>query len=309
MSVTPVKPIVKWAGGKTRLLGELLQRVPTRFGTYAEPFAGGAALFFALAGEARAPRGTGARGGGGRVFAGAILGDQNDELVACYRAVQRSVGKVITALREYRHDRELFYETRDRATSAMSDVERAARLIFLNRTCYNGLWRVNASGKFNVPFGRYKNPRILDEDGLRAASRALRGAEILHADFTSVTGRLRAGDFVYLDPPYVPLSKTAGFTSYAKAGFDAPDQERLARELHALKKRGVMAMLSNADTPETRALYRGFALTVVPVPRSINSDPRKRGNTSELIVTTYGPPGVETVTERKAVEPKAARSA
>jgi DNA adenine methylase len=296
MSVTPVKPIVKWAGGKTRLLGELLQRIPTRFGTYAEPFAGGAALFFALAGEAAG------KGRDRRAFQRAILGDQNDELVACYRAVKRDVGAVIEALGAYKHDRDLFYVTRDRVTAGMTEVERAARLLFLNRTCYNGLWRVNASGKFNVPFGRYKNPRILDEDALRAASRALRGVDIVHGDFLAITSKLGAGDFVYLDPPYVPLSKTAAFTSYAKAGFTAPDQERLARELHALKARGVMAMLSNADTPETRALYRGFALTLVPVPRSINSDPLKRGDARELIVTTYGPPGVHTVVERRRAQ-------
>jgi DNA adenine methylase len=281
-----VKPIVKWAGGKSRLLGELLQRVPTRFRTYAEPFAGGAALFFALASEVDG------KARDRRSFEKAWLADQNEDLIACYRAVRDDVGAVIEALRAYRYDRDLFYETRDRETAGMSDVERGARLLFLNRTCFNGLWRVNASGKFNVPFGRYKNPRILDEDSLNAASRALKGTKLVNGDFREITKKLRAGDFVYLDPPYVPLSKTAAFTAYGKDGFSHLEQERLARELHDLKKRGVMAMLSNADTKETRALYKGFSLTVVPVRRPINSDPTKRGATSELIVTTYGVPGL-----------------
>jgi DNA adenine methylase len=279
-----VKPIVKWAGGKTRLLGELRRRLPGEIGTYVEPFAGGAALFFALASEVEE---------GDRKLERAILCDQNRELVACYRAVQTDVESVIEALGAYRYDRDLFYETREKDTSRMSDVERAARLLFLNRTCFNGLWRVNASGRFNVPFGRYKNPRICDEEGLREASRALARAEIHHGDFSSVLSGLRAGDFVYFDPPYAPVSKTAAFTDYAAGGFDAKDQARLVSELVRLREADVLAMLSNADTPETRALYENFAMEVVFAPRAINSDAAKRGDARELLVTSWGERGVD----------------
>ena len=273
------KPIVKWAGGKSRLLGELIDRVPRRLKTYAEPFAGGAALFFALASE---------RAHGERSFERAILCDRNEELVACYRAVQADVNAVIEALKSFRHDRELFYEVRAQDTRGMSDVARAARFVFLNHTCFNGLWRVNSGGHFNVPFGKYKNPRILDPEALRAASGALADVELRTGDFLDVTGELGRGDFVYLDPPYVPVSRTASFTAYAKDGFSPSDQERLARELHTLKGRGVKAMLSNADTPVTRRLYAGLQCRALRAPRSISCDGAARGAAGELLVTTWG---------------------
>ena len=282
MASTPIvaKPIVKWAGGKSRLLGELLDRVPRHVKTYAEPFAGGAALFFALASDKT------------RRFDQAVLADRNEELVACYSAVRDDVGAVIDALGEFRHDRDLFYEVRAQDTRGMSDVARAARFIFLNRTCFNGLWRVNASGRFNVPFGKYKNPRILDPDALLAASQALAGVEVVSRDFSEVTRGLGRGDFVYLDPPYVPVSRTASFTAYAKDGFSPSDQARLASELHALKGRGVKAMLSNADTPVTRRLYDRLACHVVRAPRSISCDGATRGDAGELVVTTWEAPGI-----------------
>jgi DNA adenine methylase len=277
------KPIVKWAGGKSRLLGELVARVPCRLKTYAEPFAGGAALFFALASE---------RARGARSFDHAILADRNEELVACYRAVRDDVGSVIEALGDFRYDRDLFYEVRAQTTAGMSDIDRAARFIFLNRTCFNGLWRVNAGGRFNVPFGKYKNPRIVHEDALRAASCALAGVDLRATDFVDVTADLGRGDFVYLDPPYVPVSRTASFTAYAKDGFSPADQERLAQELHAMKRRGVNAMLSNADTSVTRELYDGLACHVVRAPRSISCDGATRGDAGELVVTTWETPGI-----------------
>lgn len=269
------RPIVKWAGGKSRLLAELRRHVPREMETYAEPFCGGAALYFALA------------SGKERPFRRALLADKNAELVATYCAIRDDVDAVIDALKDYKYDRDLFYRIRELDTSEMTGVARAARLIFLNKTCFNGLWRVNAAGKFNVPFGRYKSPRILDEAALRAASRALAGAEIVHGDFTSVTRELGAGDFVYFDPPYVPLSKTASFTSYAVDRFGPAEQERLVAELHLLRARGARAMLSNAYNEETARLYAEFAFHVIDAPRSINSDPTKRQSTRELIVTTW----------------------
>ena len=211
------------------------------------------------------------------------------------------VEAVITALGDYTHDEDRYYAERARLTTKLSDVARAARFIFLNRTCYNGLWRVNASGKFNVPFGRYKNPRILDEDGLRRASTLLRDVVIAEKDFAEVTRNLKKGDFVYLDPPYVPLSKTAAFTAYASKGFGTKDQERLLRELVRLRARGVNAVLSNADTPQTRKLYEDFACHVATMPRSINSNATKRGAAAELIVTSWGEPGIVRERRREAL--------
>jgi DNA adenine methylase len=271
------KPIVKWAGGKTKLLGELLARVPTHVRTYAEPFAGGAALFFALVSDSS------------RSFERAVLADRNEDLVACYRAVKNDVNGLIEALLGFRYERDFYYRVRDESPEGKSDVERGARLIYLNRTCFNGLWRVNAAGKFNVPFGRYENPRIVDEEGLRLASAALERAEIVHADFEEVAKDLGAGDFVYFDPPYVPLTKTASFTAYARGGFGPDDQARLSRVLRELRERHVFAMLSNADTEDVRELYRDFDVQVVLAPRAINSDSKKRGKVNELLVTSWGP--------------------
>ena len=275
------KPIVKWAGGKTRLLKHLVPHLQDRrIRVYAEPFAGGAALFFKIATmpEVR--------------FESAILADKNPELVATYNAVKTNVEGVLAALKDYADDpdrKERYYKTRADPTAHMSDVERAARLIFLNRTGYNGLWRVNSSGKFNVPYGRYKNPRIIDEDRLRAASEALSRADVRHADFSDVAGGLRKTDFVYFDPPYVPVSKTAAFTAYASEGFVWKDQERLARILVRLKERGVRALLSNACTAETKLLYGGLNLEfdIVQARRAINSDATKRGDVAELLVRNW----------------------
>jgi DNA adenine methylase len=274
------KPIVKWAGGKSKLLPSLLSHVPSHIGTYAEPFAGGAALFFALADDPS------------RTFDRAILADQNEDLIACYRAVRDEVEALITALSDFGYEEDLYYRVRDLDPSGMSDIARGARLIYLNRTCFNGLWRVNSKGKFNVPFGRYTNPRIVDPDGLRAASKALAKAELRVADFADVTLGLGPGDFVYFDPPYVPLTKTASFTSYAKAGFGPMDQERLAVEFARLKSKGVTALLSNADTEVTRALYRDFNIQATTAARAINSSGSGRGHVSELIVASWDPPPI-----------------
>jgi len=278
---------VKWAGGKSRLLDRLMKRLPAgRFSTYAEPFCGGGAMFFALAAEPV------------RRFDRALLADKNAELVALYQAIKVDVEPLIDRLRGYQDDylrldddarRKHFYEVRALTTETMTTVERGARLLFLNKTCFNGLWRVNAKGQFNVPFGKYTSPRILDVDVLRAAHEALSVAEIRLADFSELTRELRRGDFAYFDPPYVPVSKTANFTAYASTRFGPAEQERLADELAVLKKRGVSAMLSNASTDEIRALYEGhgFIVDTIQAARAINSDPKKRGDVSELVVTTY----------------------
>ncbi len=283
------RPVVKWAGGKSRLLDRLLKRLPTtnggRFDTYAEPFCGGGAMFFALSAEPK------------RRFRRALLADKNAELVALYQAIKADVEPLIERLRIYQDEhlrkddekrREHFYEVRALGTSTMTTVERGARLLFLNKTCFNGLWRVNASGQFNVPFGKYTKPRILDADVLRAAQEALQVADIELADFAQITKRLRADDFVYFDPPYLPVSKTANFTAYSSP-FGHEEQERLATELTTLKARGVNAMLSNAATKESKKLYgrHGFFVDTIHAARAINSDPSKRGDVEELVVMTY----------------------
>ncbi len=285
MATAAPRPVVKWAGGKWKLLERLAPRIPQgRFGTYAEPFAGGAAMFFSLADERRFDR--------------ARLSDKNEELVALYKAIKSDVDALVDRLRaiasDYaRMDEEarsaFFYEMRQKQTKQMRAVDRAARLLFLNKTCFNGLWRVNSKGVFNVPFGRYEKPRILDEEALRAAHRALQHAEIVNEDFETVLEGLGAEDFVYFDPPYIPVSKTASFTAYAADGFGWEEQERLARTMAELRERGVRAMLSNGESAQVRELYAkyGLHMTTIQARRSINSDPTKRGEVAELVVTTY----------------------
>jgi DNA adenine methylase len=271
------RSVVKWAGGKHKLLPELCALAPLEIGTYFEPFCGGAALFFALA--AAEPK----------AFRKAVLADQNVDLMALYGALRDDVEALITELAKYRYDRDLFYQVRAQNAQLLSPLERGARLLFLNKTCFNGLWRVNASGQFNVPFGAYKNPVICNKAVLRNAAAQLQGVTLQTGDFLAATKRARAGDFVYFDPPYVPLSKTALFTAYGQLGFGRAEQECLRDELFRLKKLSVRAVLSNHDTPETRALYKGLWCRNVQVRRSINSDITKRGHTGELIVMSERP--------------------
>ena len=274
-------PIVKWAGGKRQLLDQLVARMPLEMNRYVEPFAGGAALYLAIADEHEGPR--------RRRFAEARLADMNEDLVLAYRTVGANVEGVIAELHTYRHDEEFYYATRSLDPSTLSAVQRAARLLFLNKTCFNGLWRVNSKGLFNVPFGRYVNPTICDEEALRAAAPLFAKAQVEHRDFHDVVSDLGAGDFVYFDPPYAPVSDTADFTAYAKEGFGHGDQERLAHTFRTLAGRGVLCMLSNADTPLTRALYSDFALDVVAARRSVNSKGSGRGKVAELIITSWAP--------------------
>lgn len=272
--------VVKWAGGKKGLLGELLPLVPTKIDRYIEPFAGGAALFFALASESP------------RRFKRAILADTNADLVALYRALKDDAEGLIETLGQYRYEPEMFYATRALDPEGMGVTERAARLLYLNKTCFNGLWRVNSKGKFNVPFGRFVNPKIVDPPRLRAAAKALANASFKLGDFARATKDAKPGDFVYFDPPYVPASETANFIAYGRERFGPEEQDRLVRELARLKAAKVRAVLSNADTPETRALYKKFAVRVVHMRRSINRDIAKRGPAPELLVDTWNPPGV-----------------
>lgn len=278
----PIRPFLKWAGGKGQLLPELTSRLPTHFRRYHEPFVGGGALFFSLSAI-------------GRLSAGAILSDYNAELVDCYRAVRNHVEELIVALQQHKphfSDKEYFYAIRawDRQPGFAQRplVERAARTIFLNRTCYNGLYRLNNKRQFNVPFGNYKKPLIVDPDNLREASGALQAAELHVGDFSLVLEHAQADDFVYFDPPYIPLSATASFTAYTHQGFAEADQVRLAEVFLQLLARGCYVMLSNSYTTLARQLYTGQPVhEAIMASRKINCDGKKRGVIEELLVCSY----------------------
>jgi DNA adenine methylase len=271
----PAKPFLKWAGGKRQLLPELLKHVPPHFDHYYEPFVGGGALFFALQPQP------------------ATLGDSNLHLIAAYKGVRDNVEDVIKflALHAKRHNKTYYYATRaalvdtstGRPVGALPNV--AARVIYINRTCFNGLWRVNKAGGYNVPMGDYKNPAICDAVGLRACSRALQGVTLVHKDFAETVADAEKGDFVYFDPPYAPTSGTADFVSYTRDGFDGEDQWRLRDVAFDLKRRGVGVLLSNADTPGVRKVYRsGFEMRRVEAKRAINSKADRRGAVGELLI-------------------------
>lgn len=281
LAAQPAAPVVKWVGGKTKLLPELLRRVPRAYGRYFEPFAGGAALFFRLA-PARA-----------------VLNDLNPDLVNLYRELARDVFGVAKLLHAHeilhRADPNGHYYELRRLWNARdlqwTPAQRAAAFLYLNKTCFNGLWRVNSDGEFNVPMGDYKNPKILDTDALSAAGAALARAELRCGDYKAALEGVAHGDFVYFDPPYVPLNATS-FTSYTANGFGPDEQRELAACASGLAARGVFVMLSNSDTPFTREMYGdyGFRLEGVKCGRSINARGDGRGKVDELIITNYAPP-------------------
>ncbi len=264
------RPVLKWAGGKAKLAESICALLPEKIETYYEPFVGGAAVFFTLAQQE------------GR-FRRAVLSDSNPELINLYQALKTDVESVIDALQDWQYSEEEFYRVRDEYRPR-KPVKRAARTIYLNKTGYNGLYRVNRSGQFNVPFGRHTNPTICDEHNLRLVSKCLEMVELVEDDFEKVCKRAKLGDAVYFDPPYMPMSQTAYFTSYAKQPFGIEEHKRLARTFAQLAERDVVAVLSNSDTPETRELYRDWSSRNLQVPRAINSRASARGPVSELLV-------------------------
>jgi DNA adenine methylase len=264
------RPFLKWVGGKTQLLEQFEPLLPREYGRYFEPFVGGAALFFKL----RPPTAT--------------LVDMNSELIDCYLAIRDDVDGVIGELEKHRYEAEHYYAVRELDPLALSLKRRAARTIFLNKTGFNGLYRVNRGGRFNVPFGRHNNPSLGDPASLRACSAALRGVSLYVGDFASVLDDAQAGDFVYFDPPYVPLSETSDFTGYVAGGFGWEQQERLAEVFAKLAERDVRVMLSNSDVPRLRKLYAGFQIDVVQAARNINSNTARRGKIAEVVIRSYG---------------------
>lgn len=258
-------PFLKWVGGKTQLLPALLNYSPARFNTYIEPFVGGGALFFALQ------------------PAKAVLADSNPELINCYTVVRDRVEDLVAMLSNYPYSEEFYYRVR---TEVPEDaLRRAARLIYLNRTCYNGLYRVNKQGQFNVPFGRYTNPVICDAERLRAASYALRNAELRWADYQDTLRMFaRPGDFIYIDPPYHPVSQYSDFKRYTAEFFYTEDQRRLAHNVKRLAEQGCYVLVSNSYCDFILDIYEGCKIVEVSARRNINKDPQKRGEVKEVLI-------------------------
>lgn len=270
------KPFVKWVGGKRSLLPELLSRVPERFNHYHEPFVGGGAFFFALKNEERIKKSGGVR---------ASLCDINFDLVIAYQVIKLDPEPLIARLFEHaaNHSKDYYYEVRSQ--HQLDDrVEIAARLIYLNKTCFNGLWRVNSKGEFNVPIGSYKNPSICQPEVLRACHVALHGVDVRLSDFRKLDAG--EGDFVYFDPPYQPLDKTS-FTRYAIDDFGAEEQEALRDLCLHLHELGAKFMLSNSDTSSTLYSDPVFKVEVVQAPRFVNRNAAGRGAVNELLVRNY----------------------
>lgn len=271
--ITP-RPFLKWVGGKGQLVSQLIERAPAQFSTYHEPFMGGGAFFFALYRAQRIEK--------------AYLSDLNTELVDAYTAVRDQTDAVLARLASFRHTEKFFYALRKRNPQRMILVNRAARMIFLNKTCYNGLYRVNSKGRFNAPFGRYNKPKFRDPKNLYAVAEALADVSLQNQSFDTILENAQQGDFVYFDPPYVPLTTTANFTSYQRNGFGYDDQVRLRDVACELGQRGVKVMLSNSATDIVRDLYAShFQINEVLARRAINSDPNKRGKLREFIITNY----------------------
>ncbi len=263
------KPFVKWVGGKRQLIGEIHKRKPLNFNRYYEPFIGGGAIFFSNG------------------FNKAVISDVNQELINVYNVIKKIVEDLIISLKKHPYNEEYFYELRKKDTSELNNVERASRFIYLNKTCYNGLYRVNKKGKFNVPFGKYKSPLICDEDNLRAVNSKLRKAKILCTDFEKCVLTASKKDFVYFDPPYMPLSSTSYFVGYSKDGFAYDEQLRLRNVFKKLSEKGIYCMLSNSYTKEVKELYSEFNIDTVKAGRAINSKATGRGKIKEVIITNY----------------------
>ena len=262
-------PFIKWAGGKSRLLEQLSALLPTQVDRYFEPFVGGGALFFGLQPD------------------NAVLSDVNEELIHLYQTVRDDVESLIADLQRHRYERTYYYMVRALDPLRLSTIERASRMVYLNRTCFNGLYRVNRRGHFNVPFGRYTNPSICQTDKLRAASEALDGVTIEVRNYAAVLDAASEGDFVYFDPPYDPISRTANFTSYTQGDFGSDDQRRLADLFAKLDAKGVQCMLSNSDTPFVRELYADFNIDTVLAPRAISRSAKGRQPVHEVVVRNY----------------------
>jgi DNA adenine methylase len=273
---------IKWAGGKSQLLQQFRELFPPSFENYYEPFVGSGAVFFYIKSNLKPKH--------------VILSDINEELINCYTVVRDSVSALVQSLSSHKknHSKEYFYSIRSLATGKLDNVERAARLIYLNKTCFNGLYRVNSKGEFNVPFGDYTNPSIFNEQTLYEASRLLQGVELRVQEFDRITDYAKENDFIYFDPPYFPISRTSNFTGYTKGDFLLEEQRKLAQVFKTLDARGCYVMLSNSDHPLLKELYKDYEnnTTIVKAKRMINSVGSKRGEINEIVVRNYSSPKI-----------------
>lgn len=275
---TPVLPLfLKWAGGKLQLIEQFENLFPSDFCNYYEPFIGSGAVFFYLKSKSKPNK--------------VILSDTNEELINCFAVVRDKPSELIEVLLNHRkrHSKQYYYEVRDLESERLDSVSRAARMIYLNKTCFNGLYRVNSKGEFNVPFGDYKNPSIFNRNTLYRASQMLQDAALRVMTFDKVLDFAGKDDFVYFDPPYIPLSKTSSFTRYSKSEFSIKEQNQLSEVFRALDSMGCFVMLSNSDHSLIRELYRDYDknIVVVRAKRKINSVGSKRGAINEIVVTNY----------------------
>lgn len=272
-----VAPVVKWVGGKRQLIDTISPLLPKRISSYCEPFLGGGALLFFVQPKK------------------AIVNDLNQDLMTVYKVIRDDIDSLLESLKKHENNSEYFYSLRDLdrnkdVYNSLSDVEIASRLIYLNKTCFNGLFRVNSMGEFNTPFGYYKNPNIVNEPVLRAVNKYFNTSNITFysEDFSDTLNRVIRGDFVYLDPPYDPISDTANFTGYNKGGFGKEEQIRLKKCCDELSERGVKFMLSNSSTDFIKELYKDYNIINIQAKRSVNANANKRGAVEEVIIRNYG---------------------
>lgn len=272
-------PFLKWAGGKAQLLDQFDPLFPgEKFNAYHEPFLGGGAVFFHIYNRG--------------MINEALLSDSNEELINTYEVIRddpASLGALLSVHKE-KHSKDYYYFIRDldrKPEVALTNIERAARMIYLNKTCFNGLWRVNNRGQFNVPMGKYANPSILDEENIYAVSTALSNVVFSVGDYKNVVQKAKQKDFIYFDPPYVPLTTTSSFTQYTAENFSLRDQEELADTFNQLDMNGCYVMLSNSDSPIVRELYAPYRIEIVRATRAINSNANGRGAVNELVILNY----------------------
>jgi DNA adenine methylase len=278
--ISSPKPFVKWAGGKRQLLPEIQKHLPEKFSSYFEPFLGGGALLFNLLSENKNLKGH--------------VSDLNSDLVLSYVTIRDNLEELLKSLQKhsdrYFSDSESYYYS-VRESNPKSQIEKVSRLLFLNRTCFNGLYRVNSKGKFNVPLGRYSHPNIVQEENLRSVNQFLNQNKIIIKcqDFSSTVEKAKKGDFVYFDPPYQPVSKTANFTSYTNGNFGLNDLKRLAKVSNELAKKGVNVLLSNSSSKQVRDMFssKHWKITKIEANRAINSDSNKRTGHFELLIKNY----------------------
>ncbi len=270
-----IPAFVKWAGGKKQLLEQFKPFFPKEVKRYFEPFVGGGAIAFYIMKHHKPQE--------------VYLSDINEELTNCLNVIRDDVENLIKDLIKLRkiHNKENYQKIRSEDPKLLSNLTRATRFIYLNKTCFNGLYRVNSKGEFNVPMGSYKNPSIVNEVELREISQLLKKATIQTSQFHETIKDAKKGDFIYFDPPYYPLNKTSSFTTYTKDKFLEKEQEHLARVFKELDKKGCKVMLSNSDTKFVKDLYKGYNISMVKATRMINSDATKRGKINEVVITNY----------------------